>query len=127
MTPLSVHAEISYLARDEVYREEKPYAFTFAIPDIPHAKPSNHLSEPHPVLVNDVRGEGPISLEECGFTLLNHDSMLTPDDFESSDVIETSYYQELTTLIRGSFPQYTDLVFLDHEVRQIVPWRSAAV
>jgi len=119
MSQIDVNTTIRYLARSETYQREKPYVVTFPVTDISEAKSSNHCFQSQPCTVRDARGLGNFDLDACGFTFTEHRTLLSLEEFQSPKIVESAYYSELTQFIHSHFPQFTDLVFLDYEVRRV--------
>ncbi|KAF2463448.1 uncharacterized protein BDR25DRAFT_245675 [Lindgomyces ingoldianus] len=109
------HTELQYLARLELYETEKPFLANFKVSN--GARSTNHIFEPKPVFVEDGHGQ-PFSLDVNGFAFMKHETNLQPEDFSDADRVRSVYVDEINQFVRQKFPKYTDLVFLDFEVRR---------
>ncbi|KAI9670068.1 MAG: hypothetical protein M1817_004548 [Caeruleum heppii] len=118
MAAIDVRASITYLAHHESYQTEKPFNITCSIDHIPEAKSTNHVFDRREMLVQDVRGRPTPDLDQAGFTLLNAPTALQPVDFDSPDLVQTRYFREIEKLILDTFPQYSSIMYLDHELRK---------
>ncbi|PVH83071.1 hypothetical protein DL98DRAFT_558939 [Cadophora sp. DSE1049] len=89
----SVQTSLYFLARDELFKTEKPYSLRFPPDgDLPQ---SNIRREKFEVSINDIRkGESP-TLERNGFQVMNMQSAMCYEDFADEKMIKDVYLPEL--------------------------------
>lgn len=120
MALATVSAQIVYIARDPLYKTEKPYALAFPLPDnIEGAKSTNFVFDRQPMLIRDARSCSPHRLDVSGFTFVHWPTFFQPEDFESSDLVRNQYFAEIEKLLLENFPEYTEIVYMDHNVSSI--------
>lgn len=110
---VGLHSTIQYLSRSDLYRREKPYIANFAVPA--GVRATNHEFESREVYVRNARFEE-TRLNTHGFTFRSWPTQMQPEDFEDDDIVISTYYRELDSWLRSSFPQYKDILFLDFKV-----------
>ena len=97
---------------------EPPYSYSPQVDDsaIPQGKPrSNVASEPHPAVINDVRGkEDTVGLDKTGFQFVEHKSSET--EFLDEERIKTVYYKEVEELLKHVTGGKRVFIF-DHTIR----------
>lgn len=113
----AVRAEVTYLARDPVFEHEKPYRVAFPVLG---SQQSNHVFTHKQVLVQDVRRANSLSLglDITGFAYLKAHFSLDALAYDDEDKVRNVHYKELEDLIHREFPQYKEVVFLEHTVRK---------
>lgn len=112
-----VKTKLTYLARNELYQREKPYATDFLVEHIDGAEATNHLFELMDVVVNDARGsEHCFYLNKQGFCFRKFE-MVAPGRLanEDGDAVK-EYYEQLEICIEKSFPEYRRVEVIDHLV-----------
>ena len=89
-----------FLARDDLYKTEKPYQLKYAAnPGIP--KSNLRLENKNPIKISNIRGqEGNFSLEKTGFAVLRMDKEIPYDDFNSPEGIRR-YLDAVTESVRN--------------------------
>jgi hypothetical protein len=98
---MSVTTSMYFLARDEVYNDEKPYRLRFVPP--PGFPETNINTEKHEISIGDIRTqERKFSLEREGFALLPLKSSMNYDDFFDVAKIEQVYLKEVAELLISS-------------------------
>jgi hypothetical protein len=111
-----VFATIAYIADDPLYNVEKPYACLFPVDDTPGAKSSNHVFDRVQTLIKDVREYNDHGLDTSGFTFVKCETALKVEDFDSYDTVRDRYFPELRLLLHRLFPQYSEIIYMDHNV-----------
>jgi hypothetical protein len=92
-----VETEIYFLKRDSKFEAEKPYAFRYAVDNVPQ---TNMVMEPEPVLITDIRGsEDRFSVDIHGFAVLKFESGLSYDDFYDESKV-SQYFRGLENLLK---------------------------
>lgn len=89
-------------------------AYIYVVP--PEGKPAkNHGTEPHEVVVRDVRGkEDTVSLDKNGFAFIRHESV--EKDFDDEQRIKSVYYKEVEELLKKELGAKRVFIF-DHTIR----------
>ena len=107
--------QIVHIARDALYKTEKPYAADFSAP----GKSSNHIFEVRNVVMKDARlSRNNFTLDKNGFCLLECPISATFESLSSdeSDSDILAYYQQMEALVLERFPEYSRVVVLEHQV-----------
>ena len=92
-TQQTVLAELNYL----LPTQQRPRSFAFAPPG--GAPRSTVVSEPHKLLVHDIRSAGQtFSLDQEGFAVVRHHSGVR--DFQDEEQIRQVYYAEAERLLK---------------------------
>ena len=107
-----------YLDRSTVYRSQKPFATDF-IPRNPNVPLSNHTFDYMDLVVTDAQPlRDCFSLEINGFCFLKSETALRDKNISVDDpeYVETHYFAEIEALLHRTFPEYTRLECLDHQV-----------
>lgn len=95
-----VHVPIYFLARDDRFTNEKPYAFRFALEEGPIPQSNMKMERKENIPITDIRGhEKHFSLERNGFEVLSHTSKLAYEEFYHPEKIHV-YLRELETLLQ---------------------------
>lgn len=109
----NIDSTISYLARDPLWSEEKPYIADFAVPE--GAALSNQIIIKWPVTIHDLRnGSFVPTLTENGFCLITIPSHLTAAEaLENPRQCEEKYFTEITAALYAHFPEYQRFECID--------------
>jgi hypothetical protein len=96
-----VQSNIHFLAKDDVYKEEKPYSLRY--PGEDELPQTNFNPEKHEnITIHDLRGrESSLSYEQNGFTVVHLDSQMTYEDFGSQERIKTVFVEEVGAMLRN--------------------------
>lgn len=111
-----VYTTMTYLSNDPLYDVEKPYACAFPIEDMPGAQASNYIFEKG--VFSSATFEGNL----CMIWTSPSSRSSTPKqlssrkDFESYNFVREQYFKELEQLILRLFPQYSKVIYMDHNV-----------
>ncbi|KAH6640337.1 hypothetical protein F5144DRAFT_560035 [Chaetomium tenue] len=118
-----VHVPIPYLTKSPLYKTEKPYAAVYDVKDIPGAKATNHVIELMPQDVHNARDipPGTFTLEKNGFEFLKRSNCLDVSNIDDEDLIYNKFRVEMEDTLRSRFPQYRDIIYLDHSIRKRSP------
>lgn len=109
---------VSYLARSDLYRAEKPFKLAFDPPP-GVAKKTNHEYVSQVASITDVRGhEKDFSLDTHGFEFHDWPTDLSPHDFNDEDTVRRLYYAEIRQHVLKTFPDTTDIMILNHRASQ---------
>lgn len=114
-----IHTHISFLARNAIYTNEKPYITTFPVGNIPGAKATNHTIETKPITVHDLRhSDVNLDLDTNGACLLKATTSLQQQDASDAHTpsMET-FINEILVILQGNFPEYSDIRPMDFQVR----------
>jgi hypothetical protein len=112
---MAVEAIIHFLARDPLYRSEKPYSLRFTPESIPQ---TNLKPVKRTVKVRDLRDDATaekLDFESCGFGVVSMESALAYDDFFKSDMVKSVYYIEIGQMLKTLF-KANYIYVLDHGV-----------
>ncbi|KAI1841739.1 hypothetical protein JX266_012107 [Neoarthrinium moseri] len=113
---------LPYLARDPLYKTEKPYATDFDVSTIPGAKDTNHKIELVEHTVHDARATSKsFSLEKNGFQFLKGQTCIDVTNCDDDNLIYTKFRPEIAAILRKHFPFYKSFRYLDHQVRKRSP------
>lgn len=108
-----VEAELTYLGA----MSEKPFNYTYGPP--PGQPLTNHVYDPHRVLIHNVRALAPAaSLDREGFALLEHPTAC--DDLYDEDKLRRLYYPECEAVVAQATGASRVIVF-DHTLRRRAP------
>ncbi|KAH7380833.1 hypothetical protein BKA64DRAFT_697825 [Cadophora sp. MPI-SDFR-AT-0126] len=89
----AVQASLYFLARDELFKTEKPYSLRY--PPDGNFPQSNIRRDKFSVTINDIRkGESP-TLDRNGFQVMHMQSAMCYDDFADEEMIKNVYLPEL--------------------------------
>ena len=93
--------------------QDAPFQYVY---EPPEGTPKNNLgSEPHDVVVHDVRGkEDTVGLDKTGFQFVKHIS--TEKDFDDEERIQSVYYKEVEDLLKKVTGGKRVFIF-DHTIR----------
>jgi len=92
-------ASFLYLEPDPRHEKEKPYKLRYEPGEgIPRSNVSNEKQDG--IVVRDVRNEEQESLAERGYTWVNLQSALSPDEFYDETKVKEIYYAELRGLLQ---------------------------
>ncbi|RYC56770.1 hypothetical protein CHU98_g9434 [Xylaria longipes] len=117
-----LETKVRYLARDDLYRVEKPYSADFAVDEQSGAKRSNMITTDRHVQVVPVTSRDVFDINLNGFCILNEDTNLTLEDaLERPEEAELEYQAELELILHKHFPEYTRFEGLDFVVRRRHP------
>lgn len=116
----SYQSEVQYLARSPLYETEKPFMVNLQVPE--GERQTNHVFEAKTVLVHDGRNKG-YSMDVNGFAFMKLHTKLEPHDFYDASKVETTYVEEIDEFVRQNWPEFSDVVFLDYNVRDCVSTR----
>jgi hypothetical protein len=96
-----VQSTIYFLARDDLYKEEKPYSLRYPTED--ELPQTNFRLEKHEnITIHDLRGrESSFSYKQNGFTVMHLDSQMTYEDFDNQEKIKSVFIREAGEMLRN--------------------------
>ncbi|KAL3426804.1 hypothetical protein PVAG01_00313 [Phlyctema vagabunda] len=95
-----VRTTMNFLAREELYKYEKPYLLIFEPPE-GFPRTNIRLDKRKDVILEDIRGrEDKFSLAQHGFQLLKIESSLRAQDFEDDQQVTSTYLPEVAEALR---------------------------
>jgi len=112
---MAVEGTIHFLARDPLYKSEKPYSLRFTPESISQ---TNLKPVKRTVRVVDLREESAakkLDFESCGFGVVSMKSALAYDDFFKKDMVKSVYYLEIGQMLKTLF-KASHVYILDHVV-----------
>ncbi|KAJ3528155.1 hypothetical protein NM208_g10338 [Fusarium decemcellulare] len=114
---------ISFLARDEIYKAEKPYAVSFPVGHIQGAKSTNHIFDIKPVMVCDLRNQDlELELDTHGACFLEAKTCLKVEEASDvSTVAMNKYAAEIVGILKDRFPYYAEIQLMVFQVRKRYP------
>lgn len=113
-----IRTGLHYLARDELYRTEKPYSADFEVDKIHGAKKSNLVISVHEIDIIPVINPTDFDINVHGFCIINEETTLTMNDaLEKPDEVEPVYQAELEAILHKYFPEYSRFESLDFVVK----------
>jgi hypothetical protein len=96
----AVHSHISFVTRDDKFSQEKPYILRFSPADgFPSQNVATHTAE---LSLVDIRSQPPMRYDECGIKVLELDTSMQRQDFESKDTIRDVYLPLLQDAVKTS-------------------------
>ena len=118
-----VSGVIQHMSRLELYKNEKPFQVYIPIPeDSPDQRITNLEFEENTVEFHDIREtEHQPTLDNNGFTVRRYPSALEDGDFLSRPVVESTYFQEMETILKQEDPSIDRIFFFDYRVYQLTP------
>lgn len=116
-----IKTSLQYLARDDLYRTEKPYSADFEVDTINGARKSNLIFEKQDTQVMPVEGRGGFSIDTNGFCILKEKTSLQAKDaLDRPANVEMIYQAELETILHKHFPEFRRFESLDFVVSNFV-------
>jgi hypothetical protein len=113
----AIVTSMNFLARDDLYEEERPYLLVFEPPE-GFPKSNIRLEKRPDLIVEDIRGcEDRFSLENDAFQLLKIRSRMSPEDFDNEGLVQKVYLQEVADQIRAVFKAKMVQIF-EHVLRK---------
>lgn len=105
-----------YLARDALYRKEKPYASDFSVEDS-EVVLTNHIIDFMDSIVSDARPRREsFSLQLHGFCFLQASTSVDTHNAGDERFVEETYFDEIEAVLHDKFPEYSRLECLDYQV-----------
>jgi hypothetical protein len=110
-------AEISYLAREPLYKQEKPYSADFEPGS--GIKQSNHVYNVTRAKIRNITDPSQFRLDTHGFCILQSPLSMRPEDVLSDHrLIQDAYFAEMEELIHRHFPEYERVDAMSMTVRK---------
>ncbi|CAH0055132.1 unnamed protein product [Clonostachys solani] len=107
-------AQAWYLKRLELYSREKPYMFAFDVSSR-GVNNTNHEYEERLVSMADMRGrESQFLLDIHGFEIQHLPTALQNQDFDNGEIVRSTYYPEIESLMRTKFPSAYKIHIFSH-------------
>jgi hypothetical protein len=111
-------AEISYLAREPLYKQEKPYSADFEPGS--GIKQSNHVYNVTRAKIRNITDPSQFRLDTHGFCILQSPLSMRPEDVLSDHrLIQDAYFAEMEELIHRHFPEYERVDAMSMTVCQV--------
>ena len=105
-----VNTTLKYIARDELYKSEKPFSAEFEVEKYAGAKETNHILVTQPVAVNAIEDSDKFNLDIHGFCVINaRTSLQAQDALTRPGEVEDLYLNEIKDILQAHFPQYQRL------------------
>jgi hypothetical protein len=97
-TPQDVQASLYFIARDPLYRKEKPYVLKYTSETTPI---SNYVTERvDNILIKDLRDiEDSFTFKQNGFAVLKIESTMAYEDFQEEQKILDIYFSEVANAL----------------------------
>lgn len=113
-----VFSNLLFLRKSELHNETKPYKLNY---DPGDALPrTNTTNESCTVSIRDLRERlNQFSYDRNGFTVLDMESKLRPEDFDDLVLVKTVYYREVQALLLDFFGA-TRVEIMEHMVNRIL-------
>ena len=109
-----LQTQVRYLARNDLYQREKPYAADFEVNEEYGVKKSNFIIQHCDVQVTPITSQRDFNLDVHGFCILEEDTNLTLEDaLDRPKQAELIYQAQLEQILHMHFPVYTRLEALD--------------
>jgi hypothetical protein len=111
-----IQADIWYLDRLDLYKDERPYMITFDVSGFSGSK-TNHSYSKYPVVITDVRfSQKKFSIDVQGFEFRNWATKLDSASFDNERVVREQYYPEILEHVRTAFPSISHIHVFAHLV-----------
>ncbi|EED16519.1 CmcJ-like methyltransferase, putative [Talaromyces stipitatus ATCC 10500] len=99
-----VSTSMYFLASNELFKSEKPYAFRFTLAEhgLPSSIPQTNMKMERrdDIIIDDIRGnEKMYTLEKNGFEVITHTSQIAYEDYYEPEKVK-SYLQELEEVLK---------------------------
>lgn len=111
----TIRTKAHFLARDDLYKTEKPYSLRFS-PPAGFPRQSTKLEE-HDIIARDARTLGPLDFTVEGCTVLDIQSSMSYEDYNNTDQIHKIYLNEVAIRLRKFFNASKVQIF-EHRVRK---------
>jgi hypothetical protein len=99
----NVSSTLLYLRKDEIHETEKPYKLQYNTKDELPQQTTVQDSR-GPILIRDLRGQTKsFSFEKNGFSVLEMESKMDPEDFADERRVKEVYYPEVQALLLRYF------------------------
>lgn len=105
-----IQTSLQYLARDKLYKVEKPYRTEFDIEEKGNVRSTNHIFATEEVEIHAIQPADNFELEQNGFCVLDEKTSLDVEAaLTTPDSVESAYLQELEVILSRRFPEYKRL------------------
>jgi hypothetical protein len=112
-----IRTGIHYLARDDLYKVEKPFSADFEVDGMIGAKKSNLIMDVREVDITPIIGPNQFNIDTHGFCIINQETSLTLEDaLEKPGEVEPIYQHELEAVLHKHLPKYKRFESLDFVV-----------
>ena len=116
-----LQTQVRYLARDDSYQREKPYAADFEVNEKKGVRKSNFIIQNCDIQVKPTTSQSDFNLDVNGFCILEEDTSLTLEDaLDRPEQAEFEYQAQLEQILHMHFPAYARLEALDFVASR--PW-----
>ena len=117
IVPSGVDTTIQYLARNELYETEKPYAADFEVNEQTGAQKTNHIFLAQRVWINTIEAPDDFDIDTHGFCVIKAKTNLKPEAaLKNPREVEAAYMNEVKAILHRRFPEYSRLEGIDFVV-----------
>ncbi|KAI1737182.1 hypothetical protein F4680DRAFT_468382 [Xylaria scruposa] len=114
-----IRTSLSYLARDRLYEVEKPFSAEFEIEESDGIKKTNYILSNEEVTIQPVKDPNQFTLNQNGFCVTRADMNFSAGAaLTTPAIVETSYLQDLRTILGQKFPEYNRIEPIEFVVRK---------
>lgn len=112
-----IDTTLDYLARDELYTREKPYAAEFEIAVGDGAQKTNYILTKQPVTIHPIQPWDDFTLDRNGFCVIEEKTQLdVAEAISNPGAVESAYLDQLESILARRFPEYKRLEPLEFVV-----------
>jgi hypothetical protein len=112
-----VYTHMPYLARDELYNEEKPFGADFPVDHFEGGELAHHIFDNKAITGHDVRGREPPALDRNGFCFIKAPTSLTAAGATNSlSPPVAKYLGEIERILYKTFSEYSRIEIMDFQV-----------
>lgn len=114
-----VRVSLPYVERNALYKIEKPYSSNFDVSRFPGAKSTNHKIQRYDLVIHDIRHQDQrFTLASNGFEHIKAETGIDATNCDNDDFLSGKCRSDIIVILRQSFPCYTRVLYLDHQVRK---------
>lgn len=115
--PGRIDTTVQYLARNERYKTEKPYAADFEINEQTGAQKTNHIFSAQRVSITTIEAPDDFDIDTHGFCVVKAKTDLKPEDaLKKPQEVEAAYLNEVKAILHKRFPEYSRIEGIDFVV-----------
>jgi hypothetical protein len=94
----TVQGSIYFLSRNSLYNTVKPYTLRYRPTDsLPQTNVERNL---HTIQIHDMRHEPNLVYEECGFCVVELNSVMSYDDYDDAEKVESMHQKEVGDAVK---------------------------
>ncbi|KAF2259242.1 putative CmcJ-like methyltransferase [Lojkania enalia] len=114
-----VQTTLQYLARDKLYKTEKPYSAEFEVDESDSVRKTNYILETQPVTVQAIKSSDNFDLDTNGFCVINERTNLNIQQaLTDPESVELAYFEEIEAILSRHFPEYRRLEPIELVIRK---------